>query len=91
MTANQNQVDDKLWELQKACNNYKEIDPLSDMVLFAITRCLFTSRATRQFECDFVNFPNDKLDYLIKRCLNGDRSADGIIKTTKNIISNGGI
>lgn len=34
MIAYQNQIDDKLWELQKACNRYREIDPLADWVLY---------------------------------------------------------
>ena len=89
MIANQNQINDKLWELQKACNEYKETDPLSNMVLFAVTRYIFTGRATRKFEYDFVNFPNNKLEDLIKRCLNGDRSSDGIIKTIKHLIVKG--
>lgn len=62
-----NQIDDKLWELQKACNRYKEIDPLADWVLFAINRYISTGRATRQFEYDFVNYPTDKLETLIKK------------------------
>ena len=81
MVACQNQIDNKLWELQKACNRYKEIDPLADWVLFAV------DRYTRQFEVDFVNYPTDKLESLIKKCLNGDRCNDGIIKTVKRIIS----
>lgn len=87
MVAYQNQIDDKLWELQKACNRYKEIDPLADWVLFAVNRHIFTGRATRQFEVDFINYPTDKLELLIKKCLNGDRCNDGIIKTVKRIIS----
>ena len=87
MVAYQNQIDDKLWELQKACNRYKEIDPLADWVLFAVNRHISTGRATRQFEVDFVNYPTDKLESLIKKCLNGDKSNDGIMKTVKRIIS----
>ena len=87
MVAYQNQIDDKLWELQKACNRYKETDPLADWVLFAVNRHISTGRATRQFEIDFVNYPTDNLESLIKKCLNGDRSNDGIIKTVKMIIS----
>ena len=86
MVAYQNQIDDKLWELQKACNRYKETDCLADWVLFAISRHISTGRATRQFEYDFVNYPNDKLEILIKKCLNGDRSNDGIIKTVKKVL-----
>ena len=43
-------------------------------------------RITRKFEDDFVNYPDDKLLYLVKQCLNGDRSDDGIIKTAKMIL-----
>lgn len=84
--SNWNQIDDKLFELQKACNEYKETDCLADWVLFAINKHIITNRATRQFEYNFVNYPSDKLEYLIKQCLNGDRSHDGIIQTVKKII-----
>lgn len=87
VVAYQNQIDDKLWELQKVCNRYKETDCLADWVLFAINRHIITGRATRQFEYDFVNYPDDKLLELVKKCLNGDRSHDGIIKTVKRIIA----
>ena len=82
-----NQIDDKLFELQKACNRYKNTDCLADFVLFAVNRYIMTNRATRKFEYDFVNYPIDKLEYLIKQCLNGDRSDDGIIQTCKRILS----
>lgn len=87
MIANQNQIEDKLWELQKACNRYKDIDCLASWVLYAVTRHIISGRATRKFEYDFVNYPNNKLEELIKKCLNGDRSHDGIIKTVKRIIT----
>ena len=86
MVANQNQIDDKLWKLQKTCNKYKEVDPLSDYVLFAISRYIYTGRATRQFELNFVNFPDDRMEDLIIKCLNGDKSDNGIIQTAKKII-----
>jgi hypothetical protein len=87
MVVYQDQIEDKLFELHKACNRYKEIDCLADWVLFAVSRHIVTNRATRKFECDFVNYPNEKLEELIKKCLNGDRSNDGIIETVKKIIS----
>ena len=87
MIANQNQIDDKLFELQKVCNRNKETDCLANFVLFAVNRHITTGRATRKFEYDFVNYPNDKLFELVRICLNGDRSDDGIIKTVKRIIS----
>lgn len=86
MNTYQNQIDDKLYELQKACNRYKTTDCLADWVLFAITRYIFTGRATRNFEERFVKYPNGNLENLIKKCLNGDRSDSGIIKTAKRII-----
>lgn len=87
VVAYQNQIDDQLWELQKACNRYKETDPLAEWVLWAVTKHINTGRATRQFEMDFIRYPIDKLEMLIKKCLNGDRSDDGIIKTFRRIIS----
>ena len=87
MVANQNQIDDKLWELQKVCNRYKNTDPCADWVLFAVNRHIATGRATRKFEHDFVTYANDKLLDLVKTCLNGDRSDNGIIKTVKRIIT----
>ena len=85
--ATMNMIDDKLYQLQKVCNRYKEIDCLADWVLYAITRHIYSNKATRKFEDDFVNYPDDKLLYLVKQCLNGDRSDDGILKTTRKIIS----
>lgn len=87
MVAYQDQIDNKLWELQKVCNRYKETDCLADFVLFAVSRYISTGRATRKFEYDFVNYPNEKLLELVKTCLNGDGSDDGIIKTVKRIIT----
>lgn len=66
MVAYQNQIDDKLWELQKMCNKYKETDCLADFVLFAVSRWIITGRATRQFEMDFINYPVEKFEGLIK-------------------------
>ena len=85
--ANQDQIDNKLWELQKVCNRYKETDFCADWVLFTVSRYIITGRATRKFEHDFISYPDEKLLELVKRCLNGDRSDNGIIKTVKRIIT----
>ena len=85
--VNSNTLENKLYELQKACNRYKKIDPLADWVLFAIERYIGTHRATRQFELDFINFPENKFERLIKECMNGDKSDNGIIEKTRKIIS----
>ena len=79
-------IENKLFELQKACNKYKDTDPLADWVLYAVQRYIFTGRATVQFERNFINFPSKKFPELIKKCLNGDKSDDGIIKTARSII-----
>lgn len=86
MAVYQNQIEDQLWELQKACNRYKAVDPLADWVLFAVSRYISTGRATRKFEEDFVNYPTDKLEEVIRKCLNGDKSDDGILKTFKRVV-----
>lgn len=82
-----NAVDDKLWELQKVCNRYHHTDNCALWVLYAVNRYIATGRATRQFEKDFVKYPNDMLLDAVKTCLNGDKSDDGIIKTFKRLIS----
>ena len=86
MIINDTAIDSKLYELQKVCNRYSEIDCLAKWVLYAIYRHIDTNRATKQFEEDFINYPVEKFEYLIKKCLNGDRSDDGIIKTAKRIL-----
>ena len=75
------EIEDKLYELQKACNRYKAIDPLADWVLFAVSRYIMSNKATHQFEINFVNYPTNMMECLIKECLNGDRSDTGILKT----------
>lgn len=87
MTVYQNQIDNQLWELQKACNRYKETDPFADWVLWAITRYIRTGRASRQFEYDFTHYPIDSLETLIKKCLNSDKSDSGIIKTARRVMA----
>jgi hypothetical protein len=47
MIANWNQIEDKLWELQKACNRYNDIDYLASWVLYAVTRHIMSGKATR--------------------------------------------
>lgn len=82
-----NEIDDQLFELQKACSRYKETDCHADWVLYAVSYHIMTNRATKQFECDFVHYPSGMLEELIKKCLEGDKSSDGIIRTCKQIIS----
>ena len=86
MNTYQNAVDDKLWELQLACHRYKKTDCLADWVLYAFNWYIDTDRATRQFVENFVKFPDNKLEHLIRQCLNGDRSNSGIIATAKRIL-----
>lgn len=74
-------IDNKLFNLQKVCNRYRATDPLADWVLFAVSRYIDTGRATRSFLQMFVAYPDEKLLDLVKYCLNGDRSDDGIIRS----------
>lgn len=80
------ELDEKLFELQVACNRYKVVDQLADWVLFAIASYIHTGRATAAFIRAFINFPADRFQELIRKCLNGDRSDIGIMKTAKRII-----
>ena len=80
-------IDNRLWELQKACNRYAAVDPLTPLVLNAVTRHIVTDRATKQFLRDFCAYPVADLEELIKKALNGDRSDDGILKSVKREIS----
>lgn len=80
-------IDNQLWELQKACNRYAAVDPLAPWVLNAVTRYIVTDRATKQFLNDFCAYPVKDLENLIRKSLNGDRSDDGILKSVKREIS----
>ena len=80
-------IEYKMRELQIACEKYKETNRLADWVLNAIHRHIYTGRATNQFLYDFLNYPTYKFEILIKKCLNGDRSIEGITKTVKKVIS----
>lgn len=80
------ELDEKLFELQRACNRYKEVDPLADWVLYAVDRHISTGRATPAFIKAFIAYPNDQLTELIVKSLNGDRSDNGIIEKVKRII-----
>ena len=86
MIINDITIDNKLYDLQKACNRYSEIDCLSKWVLYAIHSHINTNKSTKQFEEDFLNYPDEQFEYLIKKCLNGDRSHNGIIKTATRIL-----
>lgn len=74
-------LDDKLYELQKVCNRYSETDPLAMWVLYAVDRYITTGRSTRDFDEALAKYPTENLLYLVKKCLNGDRSDQGILKT----------
>lgn len=74
-------TEDKLFELQMACR--RSDDPLADWVLFAATRHIATGRATRAFLQAFDRYPKEDWPEMIKACLRGDRSDNGIIKTMR--------
>ena len=82
-----NRIDDKLWALHNACVKYQETDRLARLVLFAITDYINADKAPLQFIVNFADYPDSELDHLIKACLNGDTSANGIIKTCKKVLA----
>ena len=82
-TINQNTIDAKLWTLHDACKKYQATDRLAMLVLYAISDYINTGKAPRPFVCQFVEYPDSKLDSLIKDCLSGNRSANGIVSTCK--------
>ena len=86
-TINQNAIDDKLLVLHSACVKYQEIDRLANLVLFAIADYINTDKAPRAFVTDFVSYPDSRFEDLIRCCLSGDRSANGIIKTCKKVLA----
>lgn len=81
-------LDDKLYELQKVCNRYSATDPLASWVVSAVCWYINSGRATREFEKAFINYPVDNILGLVKKCLNGDKSDSGIIKTVMAEIRN---
>lgn len=80
------ELDDKLFELQRACSLYRETDPLADWVLHAVSRHISTGRSTAAFNQAFLRYPAERFPELIRVCLNGDRSDDGIMKTVKRVL-----
>ena len=77
---------EKLFGLSKACSVHQSKTAI--YVLYAIERHIMTGRATRQFEENFLQFPNEKFSELIDYCLERDLSNDGIIKSVKHFIKN---
>lgn len=86
-TISQNAIDDKLWALNDACVKYQEVNRLANLVLFAIADYINTDKAPRTFVADFVSYPDSSFDALIKCCLSGDRSANGIIKSCQKVFA----
>ena len=80
---NANQVEDKLHKLNISCLTHK--DKLSLLVLYSVSNYIVTDKAPRDFVENFISFPDARIDDLITKCLSGDRSSDGIIKTCRKI------
>jgi hypothetical protein len=77
-------IEKQLYQLQKACN--RSSDPLANWVLYAISRHINTGRSTKAFDDAFCKLSDKQLDSLIIKCLNGDKSDNGIMKTVNKII-----
>lgn len=77
----------KLEKLKEACKRHKNINRLSDWVLFAMERHIIGNRATREFELAFLAYPDEELEQLVEKCLaQRDKSNDGIIRTCKKVM-----
>lgn len=77
---------EKLYGLSKACNVHSS--KIAIYVMYAIERHIMTGRATKQFEENFLQFPDENFSDLIDYCLERDLSNDGIIKSVKHFIKN---
>ena len=86
-TISQNAIDDKLWALHSACVKYQGVNHLARLVLFAIADYINTDKAPRKFIADFVSYPDSRFEDLIRCCLSGDRSANGIIKSCQKVFA----
>lgn len=82
-----NRIDDKLWAFRDACVKYQETDRLARLVLIAIADYINADKAPLQFIVNFIDYPDSEFDHLIKACLNGETSANGIIKTCKKVLA----
>ena len=72
-------------QLHQAAEEYKTINPFSIWVYGAINWYITTRRATKEFEQAFIKYNAKKFPQLIKKCLSGDVSDEGIVKTCKKI------
>lgn len=81
----QDKITEKLVNLKSAAEKYREKEPLSIWVFLALSRYISSGKASRIFEDAFTEYSEDNYLYLISRCLKGDKSDDGIIKTCKRI------
>ena len=75
---------EKLYSLSKACKAHSSKTAI--YVLYSVERHIMTGRATRQFEENFLQFPDERFTELIDYCLERDLSNDGIIKSVKYFI-----
>ena len=83
----QNKIDDQLWNLRLSVEKNKGREPYSDWVLFAISRYIKSGKASRIFEKSFVEYDPNHFTDLIHKCLKGDKSDDGIIRTCKRVFN----
>ena len=81
------EMDEKLWKLQSVCNRYKSTDQCAEWVLYALNTHIMRNKATREFENAFLAYPVEKLEYLVRQCLNGDKSDWGILRTANRVFN----
>lgn len=75
-------VGDTLRELKRACDEHE--DQKAIWIFYAVNR--HYGRASFDFRLKFMQYPQENFRKLIDKCLKGDLSDNGIIKTIEREI-----
>lgn len=75
-------VSDTLRELQRICKEHE--DQKAIWIFYAVNR--YYGRASSDFRIKFMQYPHEDFRKLIDKCLKGDLSDNGIIKTIEREI-----
>lgn len=81
-----NKTENQLWELERICIICNEEISCSNWVLYAISRHIYTGRATKEYEDKFSALTKSQLIKMVKYCLDRGKSDDEIIANTKKFM-----
>lgn len=85
-------TNNQLQKLETACkqyhikNNNNSLAIYAVWIAYAVSWYIMTGRADVQFEENFCKYPINNFNILIDKCLKGDLSDEGIIKSVKRVI-----